>query len=52
LAEAGSGVASVSEDANNVAPVYYNLQGIKVVEPTTGIYIVVRGNKVTKEYVR
>ena len=29
-------------------PVYYNLQGIRVAEPSKGIYIVRRGNKVSK----
>lgn len=42
----GSVEAEVTEDA---APVYYNLQGIKVAAPTHGVYIVVRGRKVTKE---
>ncbi len=31
---------------------YYNLQGIKVKNPTNGIYIRVQGSKVTKEYIR
>lgn len=31
---------------------YYNLQGMRVMEPGAGIYIVRRGNKVTKEYIR
>lgn len=33
----------------SVAPVYYNLQGVEVENPTNGLYIVKRGNKVTKE---
>ena len=37
----------------NVAPVYYNLQGVRVDNPINGaLYIVVRGSKVTKELVR
>lgn len=36
----------------DVAPVYYNLQGVQVANPTKGIYIVVRGNKVSKEVIR
>ncbi len=32
--------------------VYYNLQGVQVANPDNGIYIVRRGNKVTKELVR
>ncbi|MDE6755708.1 MAG: hypothetical protein K2J66_01030 [Muribaculaceae bacterium] len=37
------------EDAEAV---YYNMQGIRVDNPSAGLYIVVRGNKVTKEIVR
>ena len=51
----GVGIVSISdieaEDAN-VAAEYYNLQGVKVENPANGIYIVKRGNKVTKEYVK
>lgn len=39
-------------DVETVEPVYYNLQGMRVAEPTPGLYIVVRGDKVTKEYIR
>ena len=35
-----------------VAPVYYNLQGVQVANPGKGMYIVVRGNKVSKEVIR
>ena len=39
------------EDAN--APVeYYNLQGVKVAEPSNGIFIKVQGNKASKVYVK
>ena len=31
---------------------YYTLQGVRVSQPEKGIYIVKRGNKVTKEFVR
>ena len=31
---------------------YYNLQGVKIANPENGLYIVKRGNKVTKEYIR
>ncbi len=40
-----------AEDANAPA-VYYNLQGIKVENPANGVYIVKRGNKVSKELVK
>lgn len=38
----------VNED-ENAAPVYYNLQGVQVANPENGIFVVKRGNKVTKE---
>ena len=40
------------EMEENVAPVYYNLQGVRVDAPANGLYIVVRGNKVAKELVK
>ena len=48
------GESSVQDILNdfNGEPEYYNLQGIRVYEPTQGIYIVRRGNKITKEVVR
>ena len=46
-----SGVENIKvEEA--VAPIYYNLQGVKVANPANGIYIVKRGAKVAKEYVK
>ena len=33
-------------------PEYFNLQGMKVETPRNGIYVVRRGNKVTKELIR
>lgn len=42
-----------SVDADNAAPAeYYNLQGVRVENPAEGLYIVVRGGKATKEYVK
>jgi hypothetical protein len=43
-----SGVAAVEAEASDVAPVYYNLQGMRVDNPEHGIYIRCRGNKVDK----
>ena len=44
------GVEGVEVEA---APaVYYNLQGIEVANPENGVYIVKRGNKVSKEFIR
>ncbi len=40
------------EADGDVTPVYYTPQGILVERPTQGLYIVKRGNKVTKEYIR
>lgn len=37
------------DEESNAAPVYYNLNGIQVEKPANGLYIVKRGNKVTKE---
>ncbi len=46
-----TGVESV-EVSNDVPAVYYNLQGVQVANPENGVYIVVRGNKVTKEFIK
>lgn len=46
-----TGVENVEVDAN-VPAVYYNLSGVRVANPANGLYIVVRGTKVTKEYIR
>ncbi len=51
LSEVGPalGVESVMVDDANVAPVYYNLQGIRVDNPVKGsIYVKVQGNKAEK----
>lgn len=51
LTKLSDSVANIemSEDA---APVYYNLQGVRVDAPANGLYIVVRGDKVAKEIVK
>lgn len=47
-----SGIEDV-ELINNDAPVeYYNLSGVRVIEPETGLYIKRQGNKVSKVYIR
>ena len=49
--EVSDGIDSiVAEDA--VEAEYYNLQGVRVAAPESGLYIVRRGNKVTKELVK
>lgn len=46
-----SGVESIVVDEN--APVeYFNLQGIRVANPSAGVYIVRQGNKVSKRVIR
>lgn len=40
------------EVENNAAPVYYNLQGVRVNNPAKGLYIIRRGNDVTKAFVK
>lgn len=47
-----SGVVAIADDNLDVTPVYYNLQGMRVENPANGIYIVKRGDKVTKEVIR
>ena len=46
-----SGIFDAAVDADAPA-VYYNLQGVQVANPDNGIYIVRRGDKVTKELIR
>lgn len=46
----GAGVEDVIAD--DVAPVYFDMQGRQVATPEAGLYIVKRGNKVTKEFIR
>ncbi len=43
---------AIDEAEANGPAVYYNLQGVQVTNPENGIYIVRRGNKVTKEVIR
>ncbi len=43
-----TGIADVEIDSSAAAPVYYNLQGVRVENPGQGIYIEVRGTKATK----
>ena len=46
-----SGIENIAIEEN--APVnYYNLQGVKVANPSNGIFIKVQGDKATKEYVK
>jgi hypothetical protein len=45
-------VSTIISGSDNAAPVYYNLSGVKVANPTSGLYIVRRGSKVSKEYIK
>lgn len=45
-------VTSPEADPSSAAPVYYNLQGVRVENPAPGLYIVVRGSLVTKEWIK
>lgn len=47
-----SGVEDVAADCYNAPAEYFDLQGRKVDSPATGLYIVRRGDKVAKEYVK
>ena len=48
-----TGVESIEVVEEIDAPVeYYNLQGVKVVEPSNGIFIKRQGNKVSKVYIK
>lgn len=47
-----SGIDSI-EIRDNATPEYYNLQGVRIDEPTTpGIYIVKKGSKISKQIIR
>lgn len=46
----GAGVEAVS--AENAPAVYYNLNGVRVDNPQSGLFIEVRGSKATKVYVK
>lgn len=41
------GISDIEIDSN-AAPVYYNLQGVRVANPENGLFIEVRGNKAVK----
>ena len=46
-----SGIEQVESEGEG-APLYYNMQGIRVLDPAPGIYVVRRGDKVTKEVIK
>jgi hypothetical protein len=48
----GAIVSDIAIDSENAPAEYFNLQGVRVANPTPGLYIVRQGNKVTKQVVR
>lgn len=48
---ASAGVEDVTVNAN-AKPVYYNLQGVEVANPANGLFIVRRGNEISKVLVK
>lgn len=52
VSKSTTGIGRITGDPASETPVYYNLQGVKVDEPHNGLYIVVRGSEVTKEFIR
>ena len=47
-----SAIDFIEADDASATPVYYNLQGVKIVKPTSGLYIVRRGATITREFIR
>lgn len=47
-----SSVTDIVAEGDDTPAVYYNLMGVRVDNPSTGVYIVRRGDKVTKEFVK
>lgn len=45
-----AGIESI--EVENTPAVYYNLQGVEVANPQNGLYIVKRGNKVSKQLIK
>ncbi len=53
LKKDSSGVVDVIEVNNSNEPIeYYDIRGVKVVEPTSGLYIKRQGNTVSKIYIK
>lgn len=51
LADKESGIEYVTVDEKDAPVEYYNLQGIKVTNPTSGLYIVCKGKLVKKMFI-
>ena len=50
--EASSGIGSVEIEDTDAPAVYYNLQGVRVENPSSGIVIRVQGGKATKMIIK
>ena len=50
--ESSSAIEDIFTEGVEAPAEYYNLQGMKVANPSGGIFIKVQGNKVTKEYIK
>lgn len=47
-----AGVEGIETEVNNAPAVYYNLQGVRVANAENGLFIVKKGNKVSKVFVK
>ena len=47
-----AGINDITADATGSETVYYNLQGIRVNNPTSGLYIIRQGNTTRKAIIR
>ncbi len=50
--EETTGINTVETTTNEAPATYYNLQGMRVDKPENGVFIVVRGDKATKQYIK
>lgn len=47
-----SSIDKIESDSNNIPIEFYNLQGVKVANPSNGIFIKVQGSKASKVYIK
>lgn len=52
MKDTADAIADITADSDNAAPEYYTLQGVRVANPTPGLYICRRGNTATKVIIR
>lgn len=50
--ENAAGIGTIVAEDENAPVEYYNLQGVRVANPANGLFIVKKGNKATKQYIR